>query len=85
MKNDDIYIALINKMLEKYEVDYHFVLEHQYFVEVPRYNHYWMTVKEFDDFEKWAVKFIKKNQRMGETMAKKTFASFNLMWGLSIK
>lgn len=59
MKRTDLVEALVNKMLEKYGVDYNFVFNNPRINGIEWFRYYSFTPKEDEAFKEWAIKFIK--------------------------
>jgi hypothetical protein len=71
-------------MLEPYGVDYDYVMTNHDIEGKKWYNHYTWTNDEFDEFERWAVKEIMKDEKCTKPIAKSKFGSFNMQYGLRI-
>lgn len=76
---------LINKMLEKYGVNYNYVLVNKIIEGKPWYQHYTMTMDERENFRLWAVEKIRKSLRVTRAHADHEFRHFELAYGLKIE
>lgn len=84
MKRTDLVEALVNKMLEKYGVDYNFVFNNPRINGIEWFRYYSFTPKEDEAFKEWAIKFIKKHKRCSMHYAKQLYSWFSLFYGLTI-
>lgn len=84
MKRTDLVEALVNRMLEKYGVDYDFVLNNPKINGIEWFRYYSFTPEEDEVFKEWAIKFIKKHQRCSMNYAKQLYSWFSLFYGLTI-
>ena len=82
---DKMVTALINKMLEKHNVDIEFVKKNPEIRGKPWYIYYTFTPQEEEIFEKWAIDFIKKSLKCSKERARHEYAWFNLAWGLHVE
>jgi len=85
MKPDDVFKALVNKQLEKYNVDYDYVVANQKIEGQEWFVYYTLTTAEYDAFRAWALPFIRKELRLSKKIADKELAWFILGYGLFIK
>lgn len=76
--------SLVDKMLEPHGVDYNYVMSNPEIEGKRWYQYYTWTYKEFDEFKVWAIKEIKKHEKVSEEIAKKKFGYFHLQFGLRI-
>tara|TARA_R110000850_G_scaffold34024_1_gene92223 strand:- start:30730 stop:30987 length:258 start_codon:yes stop_codon:yes gene_type:complete len=79
---EDFIKEVINKMLEKHNVDYDYVMKNTSMDEVPWYEHFTHTLIEEEQLEKF---FHEKYKKYFKTNSKNEWNMFNLMWGLKIK
>jgi hypothetical protein len=77
---DGEYYELLNKQLEKHGVT---VQEIGY--EEGWYSKYTYTTKEFEAWEKWAIKFLMKKCNVSKKYAERAFVWINLQHGLKIE
>jgi hypothetical protein len=82
---EDLLKKLISKMVEKYGIDFDYIMEHQIMGNKFWYQYYTTTEKEWEAFKLWAVNEIKKHYRTSKKFAEKKFLWFDLMWGLKIE
>jgi hypothetical protein len=82
--NNVIIKTILNKMLEKYNIDYEYILEHQEIEGTPWFNYYTLTREEYDVWKEWAISYL-RSVRMSLRMSRKMFDEINLMWGLRIE
>jgi hypothetical protein len=76
---------LVNKMLEKHNIDYDYVKKNPEVNGVEWYRFYTFTKQESEEFKSWAIDLIKKRLRMSEKSANYEFDMFNLSYGLRIE
>lgn len=79
---DKIYEQLVNKMLEKHNIDWDFVIKNPIIEETPWYDHYTWSSEEQDQFKEWAVDFLRKNYKMPKYKAEGEVSLFILYCGL---
>lgn len=79
--------ALINKILESFNVDYDWVIANQEVDGRPWFQHFEWTQEESDNYKKWFIEFFQKNvsPRLSKKILEKEWQWFNLMYGLKIK
>jgi hypothetical protein len=82
--NDIILTTILNKMLEKHDVDVSFVMKNQEIEGQLWYNYYTMTSKEFNEWKKWVMNYFKTTY-IPKFNREREFDSINLMWGLKIR
>lgn len=85
LTNDELVKALINKMLEPFGVDIEYCVANHTIEGKPWYQHFTMTQKQWDEYEKWAKEMIKSNTYWNKKQIDREFAWFALNYGLSIK
>lgn len=78
---------LINKMLEKYNVDYDYIFDNQEIDGVPWYQYYTWTQEESDKYKEFFIDFLRHNikPKFLKKQAIREWDWFNLMYGLKIK
>ena len=78
---------LISKMLEKYEVDYDWVVANQNIDVKSWYSHFEWTLDESEEYRDWFVKFFQENvsPRKRRDYLFREWQWFNLMYGLKVK
>lgn len=81
-KREKFIKTVINKMLNKHNVDYDYVKDNPEIEGVPWYQHYTMTTQEELELEKFFISLYKK-MKLG-SRSEKEWAWFNLMYGLKI-
>jgi len=84
-KNDIAVIKIINKMLEKYNVDYDYVCKNPTIENEPWYQFYTMTASEYEIWKKWSITLIRKTLKEKKMIAERSFAMLDLYCGLKIK
>ena len=80
----DLLKSLVNKMLEKHNVSYEYVLENPKIEGNDWFFYFTMTKKEAEEFKKFAIAEIKKVNRCSKYYAENYFSWFNLYCGLRI-
>lgn len=81
MTNDELIRKIISKSVEKYGVDFDYIMAHQFFDGVPWYQHFTHTTKEHQEWKDWSLKLLKKKY---PRTAEKEFIMLDLMWGLKV-
>ena len=78
---------LINKMLEKHNVDYDYVIANPEIDGRVWCVHYSWTQEESDEYQKWWFDFYKNNvaPKYSKKYLEKSWPWFNLQYGLRIK
>jgi hypothetical protein len=86
-KKENIIETIVNKELEKYNVNYNYVLANPIIDGEPWFQHYTMTQEEYIAWEKFCMDFLMKNMkpRPSKITAEKKFLGINLCFGLKIK
>lgn len=84
-KKEEIHVTLINKMLEKYDVDINYVIANPVIEGIDWYRYYTWTSEEEVAFKIWAISKIKKYFKRSEIFAKKEISMFLLNYGLMTK
>lgn len=73
--------TILNKMLEKYNIDVDHVKKYPEIAGVPWYQYYTLTTKEAEEWKRWSLEYL-KTTRIPKRMHEIEFAWLNLMWGL---
>lgn len=84
-KRDMVTIKIINKMLEKYNVDYDYVCKNPNVENKAWYDFFTMTTIEYEELRKWAIVLIRKTLKERKIYAEHSFDMLNLYCGLKIK
>ena len=84
---DNIIKILIDKMLEKYGIDYDYVVANEMIDGKLWCSNYEWTLSEAEEYKKWWIKFWQENviPRYTKKYLEREYMWFNLMWGLKIK
>jgi len=82
--NKVILTTILNKMLEKYNVDIEYVKQNPEIEGDLWFQHYTMTQEEFNTWKIWVMNYFKSTY-ISRFNRKREFDSINLMWGLKIK
>jgi len=83
-KIDNAIKALINKQLEKYNVDFDYVMDHQQ-IDGKLWCYYFTLTKDEDEaFRKWAIEYLRKTFHWQKQYAEKEFSWYYLMYGLNV-
>ena len=87
VESPEIARALINKMLEKHNVDYDWVMANQEVDGRMWCTHFSWTQQESNEYKKWYIKFYQENvtPRYTKKYLEKFWQWFNLMYGLRIE
>ena len=83
-KIDDLFIQLINKMLEKHGIDYNFIKEN--YAGKPEkkfFMDYSWNLEEEQEYKKWAIALVKKKLKYNQQVAEQEVSWFLLMFGLT--
>lgn len=80
----DLLKRLVNKMLEKHNVNYEYVLENPKIEGKDWFSYFTVTKEEAQEFKKFAIAEIKKAKRCGKHYAENYFNWFNFYCGLKI-
>lgn len=85
--SDEMGRVIIEKMLEKYNINFDYLLKHSTIDEVPWYDYYTFTTEEAAQFKAWVIEFLQKECTPKRTLkqAEKDYAWFYLEYGLKIK
>lgn len=76
---------ILDKMLEKYNIDTEYVAQNQEIDGIKWYDHYTFTQDEFEEWANWSIKEIRKTMRWNKKRAENEFGYLNLMFGLKIE
>lgn len=78
---------LINKMLEKHNVDSNYVIAHPIIGGLDWFAYFTFTTKEAEEFRLWFMAFITTecSPKLNKKIAEKEYDGFNSMWGLKIQ
>lgn len=78
--------VLINKMLEKYNIDIDYVINNPNIENVPWYQYYTFTKEEHDQWKEFFINHVTKEckPKLTKKRAESAFAWFDLRWGLKI-
>lgn len=87
IRDPELPKILINKMLEKHNIDYDYVMDNQYINGILWCSHYEWTQEESDEYKKWYIKFYQENvtPRYTKKYLERNWQWFNLQYGLRIK
>lgn len=85
IKDRDVILrAILNKMLEKHNIDFDYVLKHQEIDGKDWFDYYTMTQAEYETWKEWSMQYL-KGTNLPESTHENEFAMVNLMWGLKIQ
>jgi len=73
---------LVNKMLEKHNIDFDFVKENPEIEGTPWFDYYTWSSEEQDQFREWAVDFLRKKHKIPKYRAEYQISFFILSYGL---
>lgn len=76
---------ILDKMLEKYNIDTDYVGQNQEIDGVKWFEYYTFTTEEFEQWKDWAIKEIRKTMRWSKKRSESEFGYLNLMFGLKIE
>lgn len=82
MTTDQLLKQIISKSVEKYGVDFDFIMANQFIGDSPWYQHYTHTQAEHDEWIEWSINLLSK--KFGKKRARKEVIYVDLMWGLRI-
>ena len=86
LTNNELITALINKMLEKYNVDMKYIKAHEEIEGKKWFEYYAFSREEEDKYAEWAKAFIKEQRpSWSKRTIEKEYAWFSLMWGLRVR
>lgn len=77
-KQKEVFIQLVNKQLEPFNVTYDDVIK-----DPDWYMRYRITPEQEEAFIEWGTDLIRKKLRMTKKMAKQEMSWFILQWGLT--
>jgi len=85
--NPELVKILINKMLEKHNIDYNYIMANQIIDGRVWCTHYEWTQEESNNYKKWFIDFFKSNvsPKLSKKLLEIQWIYYNLMWGLKIK
>ena len=83
-KYDNAFKALINKQLEKHNVDFDYVMEHPEIDGKLWCTYYTTTPRESIEFRKWAIDFLRMELKWTKKRSEREFPYFDLMYGLRV-
>lgn len=75
---------ILDKMLEKHNVDLDYILKHTEIEGKPWYQYYTLTQKEFEEWKIWVMDYLKTTS-LPKRSHESEFGWLNLMWGLKIQ
>lgn len=81
-KKEAFIKKVINKMLEKHNVDFDYVKDNPEIDGNQWYEHFTHTEKDEEELKKY---YIKNHYYKDSKVSEKEWSWFNLMWGLKIK
>jgi hypothetical protein len=78
---------LIDKMLEKYGVDYDYIMDNQKIEGKLWCSYYTWTQKESNEYKKWFIDFLQNDvsPRRSKKLLEREWQWFDMMYGLRIK
>ena len=81
-KVDEVFVELINKMVEKHNVNYEYLIDNPLIDGQDWFSYFTWTQKEQEDYTEWAVNFLHKKKKWSKDFARKQMTWFMVAFGL---
>lgn len=83
-KKEKFLKLIINKMLEKHNVDFDYVKDNPEIENKPWYQYFTQTEEEHTLLKQMFIKEAKKTFKWNEKLAESEWSWFDLMWGVKV-